>query len=68
MLVVKLLDIPRKRSELQELSGIKHNYTFRHNYIEPALEQGYIVQSHPDKPTHPDQTYSLTEKGRKLVK
>jgi predicted HTH transcriptional regulator len=68
MLVVKLLDIPRKRSELQELLGIKHNHTFRHNYINPALERGYIAQSHPDKPTHQDQTYFLTEKGRKFMK
>jgi hypothetical protein len=49
MLVLKLLDTPRKRSELQELLGIKHNHTFRHNYIEPAVERGYIAQSHPDK-------------------
>ncbi len=37
-------------------------------YNSAAISAGYIVPSHPDNPTHPNQTYSLTEKGMVLFK
>jgi predicted HTH transcriptional regulator len=62
--IVELLSIPRKRAELQALVGIRHNDTFRKNYLSAAIAEGYVTSSHPDNPTHPDQLYFLTEKGK----
>lgn len=64
--LVQLMNTPRKRAELQQMIGLKHNPTFRTNYIDAAIAAGYIAQSHPENPTHPDQYYYLTEKGLKL--
>ena len=36
--------------------------------LKPAIEQGFVNRSFPDKPKHPKQRYYLSEKGLKLVK
>lgn len=55
-----------KRNEIQEALELKHRDYFMDNYLNPAIEQGYIEQTIPDKPTSPKQKYRLTEKGLKL--
>lgn len=54
-------------SELRDKLKIKHRHTFRTNYLRPALENGLIEQTLPDKPNSRLQKYRLTEKGRKMV-
>lgn len=36
---------------------------FKEQYIDQALEQGFIVITHPKSKPHPQQKYKLTEKG-----
>ena len=48
--------------------GLSHRHTFRTNYLHPALKNGYIVPDYPEQPNHPRQKYSLTEKGKTLLK
>lgn len=57
-----------KRNEIQEALELKHRDYFMESYLKPAIEQGYIEQTIPDKPTSPNQKYRLTEKGLKLKK
>lgn len=66
--LIQILEQPHTRAEVQALLNIKHRPTIIYNYLNPAIEGGYIVPSHPDNPTHPDQTYSLTDKGMALFK
>ena len=47
--------------------GLKHRPTFRENYLRPALAQGLIAPTLPDKPNSRLQKYRLTEKGRSLL-
>ncbi|MBN1321757.1 MAG: hypothetical protein JXA87_13065 [Thermoleophilia bacterium] len=47
--------------------GIKHRPTFRANYTHPALEQGLIEPTIPDKPTSRLQKYRITPQGRALL-
>lgn len=51
---------------LMENIGLKHRPTFIENYINPALQSGYIRVLYPDKPNHPRQKYLLTAKGLAL--
>ena len=53
--------------EIRERLNIKHRQTFRDNYLHPALEDGLIERTIPEKPTSRNQKYRLTEKGRKLL-
>ena len=47
-----------------EKLNLKHRPTFLYSYIQPALEQGFIEMTIPDKPKSSKQKYRLTEKGK----
>ena len=49
-----------------ERVGLKHRPTFLENYINPALDAGFLKVVYPDKPNHPRQKYLLTAKGLAL--
>lgn len=54
--------------QMMEEIGLSHRHTFRTNYLHPALDNGYIVPDYPEQPSHPKQKYSLTDKGKALLK
>jgi hypothetical protein len=45
---------------------IKNRDYFRTEYLNPAIKEGYIELTIPDKPKSVLQKYRLTEKGLKL--
>ena len=60
--VTKLLNvmdynIPMSAYEIMEKIGIKSKETFRANYLDPAIENGLVKQTIPDKPTSKNQMY-----------
>ena len=60
--VSKLLEImdyniPMSSNEIMEKLGIKSKETLRANYIDPAIENGLIKMTLPDKPTSKNQMY-----------
>ena len=59
--VKRLLSVIGKKTlsslELMELLGLKHRPTFRRNYLNPALEAGFIEMTLPDTPTARGQKY-----------
>jgi ATP-dependent DNA helicase RecG len=59
---------PKKSSEIQALTSIKHRETFQRNYLDPLLENGLLVRTIPDKPRSRMQKYQTTEKGRDLMR
>ena len=64
--IILVLDGAMKRSEIQTLLDLKHDDYFRVQYIQPALEQGFILMKYPETPNHPQQRYLLTDKGKEL--
>lgn len=44
-------------AQIMERLGLSHRPTFRRNYLVPALEQGLIEMTIPDKPTSRNQRY-----------
>ena len=60
--VKKLLDvmdeeIPMTTSELMEKLGLKSRISLRDNYLKPAIENGLVKMTNPDKPTSKNQMY-----------
>ena len=60
--VNKLLDVMESgvamtTSELMEKLNMKSRISFRDNYLTPALENGLIKMTNPDKPTSKNQMY-----------
>jgi len=56
------------RAELQEKVELKDKMHFIEHYLNPALAEGLIERTIPDKPTSRLQKYRLTDKGRALLK
>lgn len=52
--------------ELVGLVGLKDRENFLQNYLNPAIEEGYICLLYPNSPRHPRQKYLLTVKGMEL--
>lgn len=73
--VAKLIDIlfsaagqVLSAKELMECLQLKHRPTFRKNYLLPAIENGWVIMTHPEHPNTPKQTYRLSTKGLAFVK
>jgi hypothetical protein len=43
--------------------GLSHRTSFRRNYLDPALEGGWIERTQPDSPRSPSQRYRLSDRG-----
>lgn len=54
------------REQLQEIIGISHREHFRSKYLNPAIEDGFVELTIPDKPKSTNQKYRLTKKGISL--
>jgi predicted HTH transcriptional regulator len=67
--IVKVLDCHTlTTSEIMLSLELKHRPTFLYDYLHPALEQGFIEMTIPDKPNSSKQKYRLTEKGKVIKK
>lgn len=52
--------------DLREIMSFKSKTSFRQNYLNPAIELGFVALENPDKPNAPNQRYGLTLKGKAL--
>jgi len=52
-----------KRVETQEALQLKHQESFRDNYLTPAIVNGLVEMTIPNKPNSSKQRYLLTIKG-----
>jgi len=64
--VLLVLDGDLKRTEIQEVLGLKDRVNFIANYLNPSLEADYIEMTIPEIPTHQEQRYRLTAKGKAI--
>ena len=51
-------------ADLIKAAGLSHRPTFCRNYLNPALEGGWLERTQPESPRSPTQRYRLTAKGR----
>jgi len=67
--VLRMLGVFRgdmSRQDLQRLLGLKNDEHFRKAYLLPAIKEGVIEMTLPDKPRSSKQRYRLTQKGRSI--
>ena len=57
MLEVMQYDVPYTASSIMTLLGLKSRETFRKNYMNPAIESGFVQMTIPDKPNSKNQRY-----------
>ena len=67
-MVVKVVDGEMKRSDIQGLIDINHRDYFMDHFLKPALNEGFLEMTIPEKPKSSKQRYKLTEKGKALKK
>ena len=66
--LVSILTGEMGRSDLQRLLSIKNRDYFRTDYLNPAISNGYVELTIPDKPNSQNQKYRLTAKGYSFEK
>ena len=57
LLSVMEYDTPYTTVKIMELLGLKSKETFRKNYLHPAIEEGLVQMTIPDKPNSKNQRY-----------
>lgn len=57
---------PKTAARLMADMGLSHRPTFRKNYLRPAMSAGLVEMTHPESPTHRNQKYRLTARGRRI--
>ncbi|GAB6042478.1 Fic family protein [Endothiovibrio diazotrophicus] len=61
--LLSVMEGEASREALQAALGLLDRKSFRQRYLKPALEQGLIEMTIPDRPNSRLQRYRLTEKG-----
>ena len=65
-LIIAVADQQISVTQMMERLSLKHRPTFLENYLNPAMNNGFIRQLYPQSPRHPRQKYLLTVKGMAL--
>lgn len=66
--MLRILVDEMNREELQNVLGLSDRKNFRSLYINPALKNGLIEMTIPEKPKSSLQKYRITDKGREVLK
>jgi hypothetical protein len=62
--ILRFCEQPRKTGEIQSLAGVKHRQTFRKNYLNAMIGNGWLGRTIPDKPQSRLRHYQTTEAGK----
>ena len=57
LLNIMTINVPMSAYEIMEKLEIKSKETLRSKYLDPAIEEGLILLTIPDKPTSKNQMY-----------
>ena len=62
--LLRVVEGEMSREALQAALGLSDRKSFRERYLQPALADGLIAMTIPDKPNSRLQRYRLTDKGQ----
>ena len=66
--LIAVLEREMSRTELQEALRLGHRRHFVSAYLKPALSEGFIEMTLPDKPNSSKQRYRRTPAGEALAR
>ena len=64
--LIRCLDGERTRAEILRRLGLRDRKHLGQQYLQPALAEGLVEMTLPDRPRSSKQKYRLTGKGREL--
>jgi hypothetical protein len=67
LLLFCLQDGPLGAREAMKCVGLNHRPTFLYDYLQPAIQAGFVEMTQPDSPKSPTQKYRLTAKGKAIL-
>jgi len=62
--LLRVCDGDMSKQELKHQLGLKDDEHFRKSYLLPAVQEGFLEMTEPDKPRSSKQRYRLTMKGQ----
>ncbi len=62
--LLRVCDGDMSKQELKHQLGLKDDEHFRKAYLLPAVQEGFLEMTEPDKPRSSKQRYRLTKKGQ----
>ena len=65
--LIRVLQEEMSRGEIMDALGLKDRMHFVKHYLQPALDDGLLEMTIPDKPRSSKQRYRLTVKGKELL-
>ena len=65
--LLAVVDMEMTMAEIMELLELKDRTHFASNYLQPALDAGFIEMTVRDKPRSSKQKYRLTEQAKKIL-
>jgi len=66
MQIIEALGGEMSRRDLQEHLGLRNAEHFRKVYLQPAIREGLVEMTLPEKPRSSKQRYRLTRRGHVL--
>jgi ATP-dependent DNA helicase RecG len=66
-LLAGLKDEPLGGRDAMQALGLRHRPTFLYNYLQPAIDTGFVEMTQPESPKNPTQKYRLTAKGKAVL-
>ena len=65
--ILQFCRVGRGVPAIMEKVGVTHRSFFKKNHLDPLLSAGFLRQTRPDSPRHPDQGYVTTDQGNAVV-
>jgi len=66
--LLSVLNVAMTRQEILDALSLKDRKSLRERYLSPAIAQGLVEMTIPDKPNSRSQQYRLTVRGQALKK
>ena len=63
LLLSCLQQVPLGGREAMKCAGLNHRPTFLYDYLQPAIQAGFVEMTQPDSPKSPTHKYRMTAKG-----
>jgi len=64
--LVEMIDGEMRREDIMYSLGLKDRMHFVNSYLKPAMDEGIVEMTIPEKPRSRRQQYRLTSKGKAL--